>query len=129
MCLSLNQIDASLLIGLLGIQQGEIGDLPEIELSARDIQRGLSGALGSNGGSQGIGVGLDGMQRVSDILKGRNDCAAILRRRLIEGGPRGSAPLGSGSQLSLIVCPNLTEAFNPFISGNGIYATSLTIRP
>ena len=95
--LGLHERDARGLLGLLGIEQRDEADGAELQLALGDGEALRRGVLGGDGGFQGIGVGLQRAQRIGDVLEGGDDGAAILRRRLVEGGARRALAVQQGA--------------------------------
>ena len=59
----------------------------------------LAAFLGGGGGLEGVGVLLERMQRVRDVLKGGQDRAAILFGGLGKGGLGGALPMPQGAAI------------------------------
>ena len=75
--LRLHQGDQCYLVSVLDTQQPEIADRAELQLAARDLQTLEGGALCRICRLQGVGIRLQGVQRIGDILEGGDDLAAI----------------------------------------------------
>ena len=75
--LSLHQGDQCYLVSVLDTQQPEKADRAELQLTARDLQTLEGGALCRICRLQGVGIRLQGVQRIGDILEGGDDLAAI----------------------------------------------------
>src|SRR5260370_35396291 len=91
--LRLHESDQSRLVSVLCGKQSQIIDGTELQLSARNSKALEGGALGRISRFQSLGIELNRMQRVGDVLEGGDDRAAIHRRRLIEGGIGGAFPM------------------------------------
>ena len=75
--LRLHQGDQCYLVSVLDTQQPEKADRAELQLTARDLQTLEGGALCRICRLQGVGIRLQGVQRIGDILEGGDDLAAI----------------------------------------------------
>ena len=76
--------EQGLLVEFLGQEDVDPRHLARGQLLAGDVQGRLGGGLRPHGGGEGPAVGLDRLQRVGDVLKGREDGAAVLRAGLFE---------------------------------------------
>ena len=74
-----------MLIGLLGIEQRQVANGPQIQLTTGNCQTFGGGPLGVNSRFNRLSIAFDGVERISDVLKSRQHRAAILRRRLFVG--------------------------------------------
>ena len=97
--LGLDQVDPSLLVGLLGAQQHKISRIAALPLFLGQFKRYAGGTRGGGRGLDGLGVLLECIQRVGDILKGRQHRAAILLGRLRIRGLRGTLLMQQRSAL------------------------------
>src|SRR5215468_8860071 len=80
-------------IYLLGIEQLQGADLAKLQLLAGQPQALLRRALGSRRRAQSVAVELNRLQRVSHVLEGGDDGAAVHRGRLIPASLGGALAL------------------------------------
>src|SRR5581483_12444448 len=80
----LRQREQSRLIGLLGVEQAEIIYVAELHALACDVETARRRALGRHRLLQRNRIGLNGAQRVGDVLERDDHRAAVLRLRLLE---------------------------------------------
>src|SRR5579872_581981 len=97
--LSLHQVDARLLIGLLGAEEREVRCVAVLPLTLREVECGLGRIGGGGGGLQLFGILGERRQRIGHVLTGGEDRAAILRGRLVIRGLRGALLVQQGSAL------------------------------
>src|SRR6266849_288581 len=97
--LRLHESDQSRLVSVLCGKQSQIIDGTELQLSARDSKALEGGALGRISRLQSVGIGLNRLQRIGDVLKRGDDRTAIRRRRLIEGGDGGAFLMQQGASI------------------------------
>ena len=76
--MGLNEINHGLLIRLFGAEQRQVISVASLKLLPGQIERDAGGILCRRRGFQGVGVLLKRIQRVSDILKGGKNRAAVL---------------------------------------------------
>src|SRR5581483_7940351 len=87
--LGLDKIQPGLLVGLLGAEQRNIAAVTRLKLFLSQLQGDLGGISRLGRGGQPVGVLLERVQGVGDVLKRGQNGAAVLLGRLRVGGPRG----------------------------------------
>src|SRR6266851_3822871 len=78
--LRLHESDQSRLVSVLCGKQSQIIDGTELQLSARNSKALEGGALGRISRLQSVGVGLNRMQRIGDVLKGGDGGAFLMQQ-------------------------------------------------
>src|SRR5579872_2978213 len=84
----LDDSDLRLPVALFGVQQRYLADRAQLILLFGKIESDGGGLIGLHGRLQRGGICLQRAQSVRDVLAGRDDGEAILRRCLVQGGIR-----------------------------------------
>src|SRR5215469_15617840 len=91
--LCLHACEKGLPVRLLRSQHGKVAHPPELLSGEREIETHLRRLFGRHGRLERLGIGLQCVKRVSHILEGTENGAAVLRRRLLEGCLGSSVPV------------------------------------